>query len=188
MQKLLEVAQQLGLAPCYGKYSRASFLYPELQPEEYKSFDGELEYLRAHLGHIGHGGSAFVLGDKLHGLQWHLYVVSDETVASEAAGEAAAAAPLHTMEVCMTDLQTAAAQQFVRTEEFVSSKHTTSATGIRELMPHAAVDDYVFEPCGCDPLPPPRCYRWSSCPPAHRLLWHSSCCADAPFRGMYSGA
>lgn len=159
VQKLLEVARQVGMVPCYGKYSRASFLYPDLQPEEYKSFDGELEHLRMHLGHLGHGGSAFVLGDKLHGLQWHVYVVSDEAApgasskmsqhSSEDVSITVPATPLHTMEVCMTDLQPEAAQQFVRTEAFVSSKHTTTSTGIRALMPQADIDDYVFEPCGC---------------------------------------
>lgn len=138
--------------PCYGKYSRASFLYPDLQPEEYKSFDSELSYLRSHLGHIGNGGSAFVLGDKFHGLQWHLFVVSDETAALKTSGAmhdaSSACVPLHTMEVCMTDLEPAAAQQFVRTDSFVSSKHTTNTTGIRALMAHGDIDDYVFEPCG----------------------------------------
>eukprot|EP00892_Ulva_mutabilis_P004067 jgi/Ulvmu1/2031/UM120_0027.1 len=161
LEKLLQVARKLGLVPCYAKYSRASFLYPDLQPEEYKSFESELDHLRTHLGHIGNGGSAFVLGDKLHGLQWHMFVVAADTAAkapeptSNSALECthrmervSAAVPLHTMEVCMTDLQPAAAQQFVRTESFVSSKHTTSTTGIRALLPHGDIDDYVFEPCG----------------------------------------
>lgn len=156
LQKLLQVARAHGLVPCYGKYSRASFLYPDLQPEEYKSFDSELGHLRAHLGHIGNGGSAFVLGDKFHGLQWHLFVITEDTAALKPsavpqAATGAASMPLHTMEVCMTDLEPAAAQQFVRTESFVSSKHTTITTGIRALMPHGDLDDYVFEPCGCAP-------------------------------------
>ena len=54
-----------------------------------------------------------------------------------------------TLEVCMTELDAAAAAQFVRDDTFVSSAHTTEATGIRALAPSALVDDYVFEPCGC---------------------------------------
>jgi S-adenosylmethionine decarboxylase len=57
--------------------------------------------------------------------------------------------PLSTFEVCMTELDESAAQQFVRTGEFVSSAHTTQASGIRALVPEAHMDDYVFEPCGC---------------------------------------
>jgi hypothetical protein len=54
-----------------------------------------------------------------------------------------------TLELCMTELDEGAAQQFVRTESFISSCHTTSATGISCLVPSAEIDDYVFEPCGC---------------------------------------
>ena len=54
-----------------------------------------------------------------------------------------------TLEVCMTELDAAAAAQFVRDDTFVSSAHTSEATGIRALAPSALVDDYVFEPCGC---------------------------------------
>jgi S-adenosylmethionine decarboxylase len=53
-----------------------------------------------------------------------------------------------TLELCMTELDESAAQQFVRTDDFVSSGHTTAATGISSLVPSAKIDDYVFEPCG----------------------------------------
>lgn len=56
---------------------------------------------------------------------------------------------LATLEVCMTELSEAAAAQFVRGEAFISSTHTTEASGIRALAPGAKIDDYLFEPCGC---------------------------------------
>ena len=31
---------------------------------------------------------------------------------------------------------------------FVSAQHTTRSSGIQALLPGAAIDDYVFEPCG----------------------------------------
>ena len=40
------------------------------------------------------------------------------------------------------------ATQFVRTPDFVSAAATTMTSGIRALLPGAAIDDYVFEPCG----------------------------------------
>lgn len=57
--------------------------------------------------------------------------------------------PLKTLEVCMTELDPEASQQFVRTPSFVSSKHTTQETGINMLLPGAQLDDHMFEPCGC---------------------------------------
>ena len=40
------------------------------------------------------------------------------------------------------------AAQFVRGPGFVSAAATTAASGIGALLPGAAIDDYVFEPCG----------------------------------------
>jgi hypothetical protein len=40
------------------------------------------------------------------------------------------------------------AAQFVRGPGFVSAAATTVASGIGALLPGAAIDDYVFEPCG----------------------------------------
>jgi len=40
------------------------------------------------------------------------------------------------------------AAQFARTDDFVSAKHTTAASGIGSLLSKAEIDDYVFEPCG----------------------------------------
>jgi S-adenosylmethionine decarboxylase proenzyme len=78
--RLLEMAAVLGMEACRCKYSRASFLFPEQQPFPYTSFDQEAMYLRKHFGHLGGGGSAYVLGDMFNGLQWHIYV-------ADAAGE-----------------------------------------------------------------------------------------------------
>ena len=36
----------------------------------------------------------------------------------------------------------------MRTSDFVSAAATTLTSGIRALLPGAAIDDYVFEPCG----------------------------------------
>lgn len=57
-----------------------------------------MAFLEAHVGHLGGGGSAYVLGDALHGLQWHIYV------AARTAGPRARCQGEHSIEVCMTDL------------------------------------------------------------------------------------
>ena len=40
------------------------------------------------------------------------------------------------------------AAQFARTNDFVSAKHTTAASGIGSMLSKAEIDDFVFEPCG----------------------------------------
>ena len=100
------------------------------------------------------GGSrgAYVLGDALRGLQWHVFV-------ADAAGPADPAplapqpplpprAATYTLEACMTGLCPVKAAQFVRGSGFVSSAAVTAASGIRALLPGADIDDYVFDPCG----------------------------------------
>ena len=96
-----------GLLPCRVKYSRASFLFPDAQPAPHHDFGAETATLRRHFGHLaassggvgdkesgkggtgGGGGGAYVLGDALSGLQWHVFVA--DASAAAAAAEAAAA-------------------------------------------------------------------------------------------------
>lgn len=89
-------------------------------------------FLRQHLGHLGDGGCAYVLGDLLAGLQWHVYVADDDVAAT------LAVKPTLNFEVCMTELGEAAAQQFFRNDKFVSAERTTTDTGIRQLLPQAS--------------------------------------------------
>ncbi len=101
------------------------------------------------------GGSrgAYVLGDALRGLQWHVFV-ADAAGPADPAGIAPQPPPLppraatYTLEVCMTGLCPVKAAQFVRGSGFVSSAAVTAASGIRALLPGADIDDYVFDPCG----------------------------------------
>ncbi len=100
------------------------------------------------------GGSrgAYVLGDALRGLQWHVFV-ADAAGPSDSAALATRPplprrAATYTLEVCMTGLCPVKAAQFVRGSGFVSSAAVTAASGIRALLPGADIDDYVFDPCG----------------------------------------
>eukprot|EP00891_Asterochloris_glomerata_P002089 jgi/Astpho2/2089/e_gw1.00038.169.1_t len=133
---LLELAASLGCQAVRCKYSRASFLFPEYQPTLYHSFAQEVAYLDAYFA--GLGSSSHVLGHPADGLQWHVYV----------AGTACAQQPTCSLEICMTQLDAVKAQQFFRCSSYVSAEQTTEASGIRSLVPLAAIDDYVFEPCG----------------------------------------
>uniref|UniRef100_A0A7S3RAB7 adenosylmethionine decarboxylase n=1 Tax=Dunaliella tertiolecta TaxID=3047 RepID=A0A7S3RAB7_DUNTE len=140
--RLLELAAAAGLAPARCKYNRASFLFPEQQPAPHTGFDAEVEFLDKHLaGHLDVASrQARVIGSPYEGLQWHVYVATSPRDVP--------LRPTFNVEVCMTELGEEAAQQFFRTEKFVSAADTTRDTGIVHLKPGALIDDYVFEPCG----------------------------------------
>ena len=80
----------LGMAPCRVKYTRASYLFPDQQPEMHGSFEAECALLHEQFGRLGRT-SAYVLGDALNGLQWHVFVAGPGAAA--AAGCACACAP-----------------------------------------------------------------------------------------------
>ena len=67
-----------------------------MQPEPYQDFAAETAVLRAILGELGIQGAAYVLGDALAGLQWHIFVAD--------CNEPLALPRTYTLEVCMTDL------------------------------------------------------------------------------------
>ncbi len=72
------------------------------QPAPHHSFSEEVVFLQRHLGHLG-GEGAFVLGNALQGLQWHIYVAGG--AAQQRGGSMRA--PDQCIEVCMTDLDPA---------------------------------------------------------------------------------
>lgn len=140
---LLDAAAALGLHPRRCKYTRASFLFPDQQLHPHTGFDDEVSFLDKLFGQLDPAGrQAYVLGEDQHGLQWHVYLAGRPDTAS------VPSRATFNLEMCMTELCTEAAQQFVRSDKFVSSEQTTRNTGIVHLKPGALLDDYVFEPCG----------------------------------------
>ena len=71
-------AEQADMAPARVKYTRASFLFPEQQPAPHTSFEHECEALRSAFAGLG-SSSAYVLGDGLNGLQWHVFVAGEQS-------------------------------------------------------------------------------------------------------------
>mmetsp|Transcript_1515 Transcript_1515/g.4387 ORF Transcript_1515/g.4387 Transcript_1515/m.4387 type:complete len:834 (-) Transcript_1515:245-2746(-) len=138
--RLLQLADTLGMLPVRVKYSRASYLFPDAQPDDHKFFSDEAAFLDSHFGHLGiHGGRAHVLGDPLKGLQWHVYT---------AGADLPPETTTRTLEVCMTGLDPVKAAQFYRDEKFVTVEETTRLSGITSLAPLADMDAVMFEPCG----------------------------------------
>lgn len=153
--RLLELAEQhCCMVPTRVRYSRASFLFPEQQPEVYHRFEDECAELRKTFGSLG-VRSAHVLGDSMNGdLQWHVFVAGEEvegcvggTAVAAPATATPATAKVNTLEIAMTGLHVESAAQFFK-ENSVSPQMTTRSTGISSIVPQHAIDDYVFEPCG----------------------------------------
>jgi S-adenosylmethionine decarboxylase proenzyme len=117
---------------------------PPPQHFPHTSFDDETDYLRRYFGHLGSGGSAYTLGDRFHGLQWHVYVADADGTQYIEPGRRATS----NLEVTMTDLDVQQARQFFRDEKFVCAASVTRDSGIGALVPGALIDDYVFDPCG----------------------------------------
>ncbi len=149
---LLELAENsCAMVPTKVRYSRASFLFPEQQPEVYHRFESECGELKLTFGCLS-VHSAHVLGDSMNGnLQWHVFVAGESSPSSNAPNapneDNASGAKVNTLEIAMTGLHAAAAAQFFK-ENSVSPQMTTRSTGISSIVPHHAIDDYVFEPCG----------------------------------------
>ncbi len=68
-----------------------------VQPAPYHAFSEEVKYLESHFGHLK--GSAYVMGDALHGLQWHIYAAGAPERQTRRSCQAQAS-----MEICMTHL------------------------------------------------------------------------------------
>jgi hypothetical protein len=104
------------------------------QPFPHTSFEHEAFFLRQHFGHLGNGGSAYVLGDMFNGLQWHVYV-ADANGAVYADELHPLAKPTHKLEVCMTDLGKQAARAFFR--DPAKSASQVSITSLRVALQNA---------------------------------------------------
>jgi S-adenosylmethionine decarboxylase len=146
LQALLDTAAAHSMRVCFATYTRASFLFPRLQPQEYQSFESEVDILSCHLPTLAATSSAHVLGDRISGLQWHIYTAGAPPLPIQ---RGVATGVGVTMEVAMTGLDAERAAQFFRGKGFTSAADVTAHSGIAALVPDAAIDDYVFQPCGC---------------------------------------
>ena len=153
----LELAAGVGAPLVRARYSRACFKYPAVQPAPHRSWGEECSFLDAALGARG---VARVLGDG-SGLKWHLYccdmhtqaLLTDGEVLAPATPKAAVAGsgPTFTLEICMTQLDPAAAAAFMFGDAQAPppAKEVTASSGIGGLFPgEMVIDDFVFSPCG----------------------------------------
>jgi len=158
LPKLLMLAAQLGVALSHVHYSHYRYAFPHLQPSPHSSFDEEQATVRTLLdGHIAAVTTA-VLGadhdDDAEAARW---------VALCASAPASTPAPLESphawanesdvIEVAMDGLAPSVCALFMGDAHGALTGRAlanamSDASGIRELVSHALLDDWAFEPCG----------------------------------------
>ena len=69
-----------------------------LQPAPYHAFSEEVAFLETQFGQLN--GSAYVMGDALHGLQWHIYAAGAPERQTRCSRQAQASIELCMMHLC----------------------------------------------------------------------------------------
>lgn len=144
---LLHHAAALGLKLLRCKYTRGSFIFPMAQPAPHTSFKEEVLFLEKNLPASLRHRKARILPSHSSRHKWHVYSASSK--ADDLSG-----GPI-TVEVCMTELDRAVADQFFRWpgEAGLSGneagREMTRRAGIADAAsPRALICDFAFDPCG----------------------------------------
>ncbi|KAK3031788.1 hypothetical protein RJ639_036940, partial [Escallonia herrerae] len=135
---ILKLARLISLCVQSVRYTRGSFIFPGAQSYPHRSFSEEVTVLDSYFGKLGSGSKAYVLGsfDKQ---KWHVY--------SACAGSVPHAAPVYTLEMCMTGLDKEKATVFYKSDSG-SAALMTDNSGIRKILPGSKICDFEFDPCG----------------------------------------
>ncbi|KAI4342788.1 hypothetical protein MLD38_027369 [Melastoma candidum] len=141
------LAADLGLTICSCRYTRGSFIFPELQPFPHGSFKDEVSYLEDRLPAALTDRKSLVLrSDNMAHHCWHVFTATGPDRLGHVTGDGS-----YTIEVCMTELNRTCAGRFYHTGkmgECSISKAMTRATGIGDINPRSLICDFAFEPCG----------------------------------------
>ncbi|KAI4368310.1 hypothetical protein MLD38_016883 [Melastoma candidum] len=144
---LILLAAGLGLMVCRCRYTRGSFLFPELQPFPHRSFEDEVLYLEDCLpSWLCERKSSVMRPTNMAGHYWHVFAATGPSRSWQFHDDGS-----YTVEVCMTELDRVCANKFYHTSEAQEcslAKAMTQATGIGDINPRALVCDFAFEPCG----------------------------------------
>ena len=144
---LLRVAlDSAGLVAKRVRYSRTDYLWPEEQPEEHHTFDNEVAFLRSM---FPKGVAQTLGGDSAGAKRWyvfnaHLHPEGVDTAASSILASVQPAEQL--LEVCVHGLDERKSRIYFKGD--LDAAGVTKASGIRDLIPKAQIDDVNFDPCG----------------------------------------
>merc|ERR1719502_2245952 len=157
LPKLLVLAAQLGCALSHVHYSHYRYAFPHLQPSPHSSFDEEQATVRTLLdGHIAAVTTA-VLGadhdDDAEAARWYALCATAPVAVPALEGKAAWTSESDVIEVAMDGLSPAVCATFVGDTHAPLAGRAlaaamSAASGIAELVSHATLDDWAFEPCG----------------------------------------
>ncbi|MCD7450193.1 S-adenosylmethionine decarboxylase proenzyme [Datura stramonium] len=136
---ILKLADTLSLKVQAVKYSRGSFIFPGAQSFPHRHFSEEVAVLDSYFGKLSSGSKAVILGSPDKPQKWHVY--------SASAGPIQTKNPVHTLEMCMTNLDRKKASVFYKTESS-SAAEMTNRSGIRKILPDSDICDFEFDPCG----------------------------------------
>lgn len=133
---LLEATRALGCEVEWVSYVRKNFTFPHAQMFPHTSFNDEIKYFQKFFD-VGH---AYVLGP-INSDFWFICVADYcERRSSESTDR--------TLDIMMFGLDPDVAKMFVKDESFTTSEEVTRRSGIKELMPGADIQEFVFDPCG----------------------------------------
>ncbi|KAL8211020.1 hypothetical protein R6Q57_005457 [Mikania cordata] len=139
---ILKLAGELSLSVKSVRYTRGSFIFPGAQVFPHRSFTEEVMVLDSHFRRLGLGSNAYVMGGADNDQKWHVYSASIESAES-----VTPAAPIYTLEMCMTGLRQMNASVFFKSESS-SAAVMTEDSGIRNILPESQICDFDFDPCG----------------------------------------
>ncbi|CBJ32442.1 S-Adenosylmethionine decarboxylase [Ectocarpus siliculosus] len=132
---LTVVSKNYGLNLEWIGYSRKNFTFPTDQTYPHTSFAEEVDFLQGMFS-----GSAYVHGP-LNSDHWYTYVADDCKKSTNAAAD-------RTLNMMMYDLEPEVAQNFYKTDKIQTGEDVSSRSGIKSVLPNAALQDHLFEPCG----------------------------------------
>mmetsp|Transcript_33886 Transcript_33886/g.61180 ORF Transcript_33886/g.61180 Transcript_33886/m.61180 type:complete len:415 (-) Transcript_33886:857-2101(-) len=168
---LLQEAAKRHMKPRRCKYSRASFIRPEKQPEDYRCFTVESQLLDERFyGVLGPSETVILGKSNLDRLQWHVYIAHEpsEHINAPNATPSPPPVPTYNFEICMRGMSHDAASKFLfhdelkglpEDSEVLQDHNLPKLLGIDRLLVHRntdvaqdsairMLDGYKFTPCG----------------------------------------
>jgi len=152
LEYLTKLSREFDTVPSRISFSRRNLFFPEEQPAPHGSFDDEVAYLKTHFPK----GEAHIFGPRSCDHHYYFIYHTDEPNPYESVPLPdnlpigfIPSARHQTLEVLMTGMGRRIMNQFYMSENFISSRETSSSSGILDLFTkQTIVDDHQFEPLG----------------------------------------
>lgn len=160
LDSLIKFADELGMSLWWVGYSRKNLNNPSAQHWPHSNFEDEITFLSSHpVLQARLNGSGHILGP-VTGDHWFVYVadlnrdklISPNSSLCETIPEIHVVPSVNldniTVNLMMFDLHRETAEVFYMKEGCRTGEEMTARSGIKELVPGAAIDACAFTPCG----------------------------------------